>query len=364
MKSFRLVQFAALFVALALTACGGGGGGSSSSAVVPVPVPVSSDWSKLGTPVWEGFVVAGDPSVVQEAGTYRLYYTAFIPSDGVSQERASIAVAVSGDGVAWSYAPLAPVATDNPETIALDGDPNGWDSALETAEVIKVGNEYLMYYSGYRPGNNTVHEGAVISHAEIGLARSTDGLTFTRQRTTPVLTRTPDGDDATAMFSPTVILSNGVYYMIYTGWCVESTCGNRTGFRLLGATSSDGVNWTKRSVPVLDGVDLGLSFAAGVGESALVEGPDGLFYLFYSATGANPGDPNTIGVVRSSTPFGPWEVKTIPIIFPTEPFEGQETIAPAVLVEGDRARMWYMGVVGDFVDFSIGLAEADWPLSW
>jgi len=166
------------------------------------------------------------------------------------------------------------------------------------------------------------------------------------------------------MFSPTVILSNGVYYMIYTGWCVESTCGNRTGFRLLGATSSDGINWVKHSVPVLDGADLGLSFAAGVAESSLVQGPDGLFYLFFSATGANPGDPNTIGVARSSAPFGPWDVKATPIITPTESFEGQETIAPKVLMEGDRARMWYMGVTGDFDDFAIGLAEAGWPFNW
>ena len=364
MKSFRPAQFAALFAALVLTACGGGGGNSSSPSTTVTPVQVSGDWSKLVAPVWEGFLVAGDPSVVQDGGAYRLYYTAFIPSNGTSQERASIAVAVSGDGVTWNFAPSTPVAVDDPETLALDGDPNGWDAALETADVIKVGNEYLMYYSGYMPGNNTVHEGTVISHAEIGLARSTDGLTFTRQRTTPVLTRNPSGDDATAMFSPTVILSGGVYYMIYTGWCVESTCGSRTGFRLLGATSSDGVNWTKRSTPVLDGADLGLSFAAGVSESALVEGPDGLFYLFFSATGANPGDPNRIGVARSSNPFGPWEVRPVPVIAPSVPFEGQETIAPTVLVEGNRARMWYMGVVGDFVDFSIGLAEADWPLNW
>lgn len=124
-------------------------------------------------------------------------------------------------------------------------------------------------------------------------------------------------------------------------------------------TSTDGINWTKLSSPVLAGTDKNLSWAEVIKEPDLVKGPDGLYYLFIS------GD-HSIGVARSENILGPYEVYPDPIIRPTLSREGTDVIAPSVIIENNKVRIWYMGVtiVGDGADFAIGYAETEFPLKW
>ena len=131
----------------------------------------------------------------------------------------------------------------------------------------------------------------------------------------------------------------------------------------MGATSVDGINWRKHDEPVLNPPPF--AWAALVNEAAIVQGPDERFYLFFSATGLDATSESVIGIARADHPFGPYEVYPEPILTPTHTWEGTEIIAPDVLIEdAERVRMWYMGVIGEFEDFSIGYAEASWPLEW
>lgn len=46
--------------------------------------------------------------------------------------------------------------------------------------------------------------------------------------------------------------------------------------------------------------------------------------------------------------------------------ESTSVIAPSVLIENNKVRMWYMGVIasGTRADFAIGYAESDFPFNW
>lgn len=315
-----------------------------------------SIFSKESGPVWEGHLVAGDPSIIRVGDTLRLYYTAVVLGDSTTDDRILIGSAKSTDGVNWEFA--KPVSQGNPESIALVNDTSGWDKILETAHVQKVGNDYFMYYSGYSQGIERT--GSLVAAAEIGVTKSTDAITFTRFRNTPVLKRDTE-NDKDGLFSPTVIEYNNKYYMVYTGWCLDSCMGEVQGFGLLGATSTDGINWTKKNETVIDNNDI--KWGINSMEAELVYGPDNLFYLFFTSDISDT--ESAIGVARSQNPFGPWEVYPDPIITKTESWEGTGPIAPAVLFENGKIRIWYMAPVDDnFSDFYIGYAETYFPLNW
>jgi predicted GH43/DUF377 family glycosyl hydrolase len=200
--------------------------------------------------------------------------------------------------------------------------------------------------------------GTIVAEGQIGLAKSTDKVNFVRNENTPVLRMgTTNQKDANALFSPTVLKEGNTYYMLYVGYCIEQCSPAFIG--VLGATSTDGVNWTKRPEPVIAGVDFNFSWAEVIKEPSIVKGPDNMYYLFIS------GD-ETIGVARSNNIFGPYEVYPEPIIKKEYSWESTSVIAPTVLIENGRARMWYMGVVvsDTGADFAVGYAEANFPFQW
>lgn len=335
----------AILSACLLGACGGGGAGPAGHDPPPEPPPA---FVKHAGPVWEGTYVAGDPCVIRYGGKLRMYYTSVDAIDGV--EHIMIASAESDDGIAWTKS--APAGDG--ESIALDVTA-GWDRYLETAEVVARTDGMMMWYGGYPA--EAADTGKTVANGEIGLATSGDGITFTRSQTTPVLARGTSADpDWNALFSPAVVLDGGTYYMLYTGWAIDDAPA--TPFiGILGATSSDGVTWTKRSAPVLDGPSMGLAWIGTVKEVDLVKGPDGVWYLFFSSDGG-------IGLARSATsPFGPWDIHPEPVLVADQAWES-EVIAPSVLIEDGRMRMWYMGFQPGFTDFAIGYAEAAFPFDW
>lgn len=267
-------------------------------------------------------------------------------------EKLIIAGAKSKDGVNW----IPSNNTIGKESTALDINVSGWDKHLEAVSVLKQGNEMWMYYCGY-PQEAEV-TGSIVAEGEIGLATSRNNVTFTRSSTDPILKLgAVNSKDANALFSPTVVKEGNTYYMLYVGYCVEKCTPAFIG--ILGATSPDGKTWTKLAKPVIAGTDFNLEWAQVIKEPALVKGPDGVFYLFIS------GD-KYIGVARSNNILGPYEVYPEPILKIDYAWESTAVIAPSVIIENNKARMWYMGVVasGTGADFAIGYAESDFPFNW
>lgn len=307
-------------------------------------------FSKGNVPVWEGEFTAADPDVVRDGDTLRMYYSSLV-IDG--KEKLIIASAKSIDGKQWT-------SSDNnrsgKESISLDANPDKWDNHLEANSVMIEAGKVWMFYCGYQEEADVA--GTILAKGQIGLATSDDRIYFKRSSNNPILAiGDKNTKDANALFSPTVLKEGDTYVMLYVGYCIENCLPPFIG--ILGATSIDGLNWTKLPNPVLSGTDKNLPWAEVIKEPDLVKGSDGLYYLFIS------GD-HSIGVARSKNILGPYEVYPKPIIQPTLDWEGTDVIAPSVIIENNKVRIWYMGVTiaGDGADFAIGYAESNFPLNW
>jgi hypothetical protein len=316
-------------------------------------------WRKHGPPVEErrseGDNIASDPSVILDptAGRYRMAFT------GPSREhdRSSIIGATSPDGVHWTDVPFN-------DGVILEGGPDDWDGYVETSDLLQRGGQYLLFYSGYQ--ESPVF--AEIQEAEVGLATSPDGVHFTRAPE-PVMRRTRGGWDNDAIFSPSVIDVGGTLYMVYTGWCLDqcAAIGGPSGAQILGATSTDGgLTWTKRpGGPIFEPSDDYPWMDNSTDEADLMIGPDGAYYVFFTASSLTLGQPPvSIGMARSfASPFGPWEIYPRPVITPSGLWERVDMGFPTVVDDGGAGRMWYTGVglrgiSAQALGFRIGLATA------
>jgi len=308
-------------------------------------------FTKHPVPVWEGKWLAGDPSIIKLEDKLLMYYTALVISgdgdgDNPDNLQVIIGVAESQDGISWDFS--------NPltygESVALENNTSSWDKILETAFAIKKDDEIFLYYTGYSEGVDGVN--TIVAEGKIGLATSSDGLPFERYSDAPLLL--PDRDfDADGLFSPTIAKYDGTFYMIYTGWSL-----NLFGYGLFGATSEDGINWTKQGELLIKDTDVTWAMD-NPRESELVAGPDGMFYLFFTSDIAQ--NESAIGIARSGHPLGPWDIYQEPLVFKTKDWEESGLIAPAVLIEDDKIRMWYMAETGGFSNFYIGYAEIEFP---
>jgi predicted GH43/DUF377 family glycosyl hydrolase len=148
------------------------------------------EWQRREHPVleavqpWEKEAVMC-PSVVwdESAHQYRMWY-----SGGEQYEPDAIGYAVSPDGVHWQK-------HDGP---IFHADPaNRWESYKVTAcQVLQWKGWYVMFYIGFRD----------IDHAQIGIARSRDGVTnWQRLKSNPIIRPTVDGWDADACYKPFAI---------------------------------------------------------------------------------------------------------------------------------------------------------------
>jgi beta-xylosidase len=306
-------------------------------------------FTKRPEPVWEGVTTAADPSVIRDGDTLRMYYSSLLTDPA---EKLVIAGAKSVDGINW----IPANNIEEEESVALDINAGEWDNHLEAVSVLRQGGETWMYYCGYEEEADVA--GTIVAEGQIGVAISANNKTFTRSFTDPILSLgATNTKDANALFSPTVIKEGNTYYMLYVGYCIENCTPAFIG--ILGATSTDGETWTKLSEPIISGTDFNLDWAEVIKEPAIVKGPDNIFYLFIS------GD-TSIGVARSNSILGPYEVYPDPILTKTYDWEAYSVIAPSVIIEDNKVRMWYMGVVasGSGADFAIGYAECDFPFDW
>lgn len=325
--------------------------------------PNFAGWTKRPAPVFSGQFIASDPSILRdEAGSagYRMAYTCFdfdlTAAFDPETTRSAICQAISPDGIAWREVAAAG-PSEEIAGLTLRGDPGSWAEHLEVSFLLRPAEgPELLYFSGYRHGGDP----ALGFPAALSVAQSTDGgRTFTRVDPDPILAPTPGGYDNDAVYSPAIVFFEDGYAMVYTGHCY-TRCDDGPGVRLLGATSPDGLTWTKRDAPVLETLPELPWTRDGVAEPALIFAPDGRFYLFFTAL--HDAD-RVIGVAWADSPFGPWKVALDPILTPStspDAFDAAGVLAPDVRIEGDSARMWYLGVSPE-EDYAIGYAETPWP---
>jgi predicted GH43/DUF377 family glycosyl hydrolase len=161
---------------------------------------VSSDgieWRKQGRVLspdsrgWEGGYIAANGSAVEADRRLLYWYQAGrVPR---------IALARSRDGLEWEKAG-APVLPLGPR--------GSWDErGVADPYVIRAGGVFYMYYLGQDRARRQ----------RLGVARSSDGVRWVKLRSNPVLELGPPGAfDETGLGEPAVWLSHGSYWMLYT----------------------------------------------------------------------------------------------------------------------------------------------------
>ena len=292
--------------------------------------------------------LAADPSLVRVSDTLFMYFSAADYEIGV--------VFSLDNGDSW----IVPDGNTNEDYGAISGQPDNWDQTLETVDVIKVNDLYYMYYTGYRENES---DNDHVENYEIGLAISTNGIDFIRHPYSedgPILERdlsNINSNDRHAMTSPAVQYVDGQFFMAYTAWNVaQDWTGPNAGFKIIGATSSDGVEWTKLSNPLIESSEV--VYSPDINETSLIYSAEkNKWYIPFSTD-------MSIGIARSSNFAGPYEVYPEAIISPNNSWAGEVT-APDGIIENGKMKLWYHGVETPlYWPWVIGYSEADFPLDW
>jgi predicted GH43/DUF377 family glycosyl hydrolase len=161
-------------------------------------------WQRVSTkPVispedaWEKVAVMC-PHVIWDvtANVFRMWY-----SGGEQYEPDAIGYATSPDGVTWTKSPANPV---------FKSDPNiAWEKHKVTAcQVVPQDGWYLMFYIGFRD----------IDHAQIGIARSRDGISnWVRLPANPIIRPGENKWDHDACYKPFAIFDGSKWLLWYNG---------------------------------------------------------------------------------------------------------------------------------------------------
>lgn len=183
-------------------------------------------WNKLGpvlapdSSTWEGDYIAANGSALVFHGRLCYWYQAARPP--------RIGLAESADGRNWNKR----------ERPVLDTGPRGSFDERGAADpyVVSFGDYLYMYYLGQDRAHRQM----------IGVARSRDGVAWTKLRGNPVLEPGGAGEfDERGVGEPAAWTASGWYWMLYTG-------RDRQEQRRIGLVRSrDGVHWEKAGAGAL-----------------------------------------------------------------------------------------------------------------
>jgi predicted GH43/DUF377 family glycosyl hydrolase len=132
----------------------------------------------------------------EKTGRFRMWY-----SGGEQYEPDAIGYATSRDGLVWSKHPANPVFKSDP---AIE-----WEKHKVTAcQVVREGDWNVMFYIGFRD----------VDHAQIGIARSRDGITgWERLPANPIIRPGENKWDHDACYKPVAIFDGARWLLWYNG---------------------------------------------------------------------------------------------------------------------------------------------------
>jgi predicted GH43/DUF377 family glycosyl hydrolase len=201
-----------------------------------------------------------------------------------------------------------------------------WDySGISQPKIIIIDNLYKMYFTA---------QGSPYS-GYIGLAHSSDGISWTKTVSDPVLSPGEYGSwDETAVAAATVIKDEVEYKMYYHGWSIPD------GPWHIGlATSPDGINWLKHPYPVLYALT---GWEYQIGPSCIIK-INGVYYLYYLGRNSPV---VKVGLATSSDGINWTRHPTNPILIADQSWEGNGVYYANVFEQNDQFEMIYMNATG------------------
>jgi len=325
-------QHGLLMIALILSIVG---------SLIPISWAETGQWVKYsGNPVlsptpggWDAREVLM-PRLLYDGTIFRMWYLGYRSETELNLGK--IGYATSQDGIAW---------TKHPDPVLTPGSQGAWDaSSVWGGSVIWNGSKFVMWYRG---------EGRGFEEGAVGLATSSDGVSWTKYAANPVLKAT--SIDKAELGHPYVIWDGSEYKMWYNG---RSDSGK---MRIFLATSGDGIAWTKRTSPVV-------STSASGWDAGWVYCPtvifDGSKYgMWYSAMDRNY-QYRGIGYATSDDGVSWRKSTTNPILSggPAGAWDGYGAVDnQGVLMFRGKVMLYYSAyqLVGqEQVSYKIGLAES------
>jgi predicted GH43/DUF377 family glycosyl hydrolase len=251
-----------------------------------------------------------------------------------------IAVVVSAPQAAWvKYA-------GNPVFRPADG--NAWDNKnVLAAKVVFEGDVYRMWYTA---------NGANDLRTAIGYATSSDGLTWTRQGSDPVLSYGA-GWESHGVSAPSVL-----YDPVASQWKMWYAGRDYNGRYSIGyATSPDGITWSKYgNNPVLARSNSGQDDASIVSPHVLYRA--GTYHMWYAGRGSN----NQIFYATSSDGINWSKHPSNPVLRLGGDYtwDNGEIAAPSVIWTGARYEMWYQGYSRGTLQRYLGHATSTDGATW
>ena len=245
--------------------------------------------------------------------------------------RKALAVTFSDDGIHWSEPQI---------TLACDPS-SGWEDDINRNCVLPSpdGNGFLMWYTGQAKGKSY-----------IGVARSSDGITFARFRTEPTLV--PEGDfEGESVMNPFVMYENGKFRMWYAaGETYEPNV-------ICYAESENGIDWRKYpSNPIFTCTPENEYEQNRIGSCHIIR-EDGGYLMFY--IGYRDINTACICAARSKDGIEGWRrVSENPLVTPTPgSWDEDSCYKPTVIRDGDGSyRLWYNGRCGgdEYIGYAFG----------
>jgi len=276
------------------------------------------------------------PNILKDGDTYKMWYNF----------GGEIHYATSTNGINWSYSSFNAV---------LAGTAGSWDSAgVYEPWVIKDGSTYKMWYSGTNSDTSV---------QKIGYATSADGINWTKSGSNPIMNPGASGqwDDLTVM-RPMVIKEGSAYKMWYNGTRTANSryeIGYATSSDGTSWTKSG-------SNPVLQrGAGDKWDYSNIWGMSVIKRG-DGQYEMYYSGNAATGGTGHQIGYAYSATGEVWFKYSSNPIMGPgsSGSWNDKYVYSPFIMAEtsGDDTfyKMWYNGQKSDD-SIKMGYATMDAP---
>lgn len=207
--------------------------------------------------------------------------------------------------------------------------------------VLADSNKYKMWYLN-AGGTGTV-----------GYAESTDGLSWNRIGSQPVMVPGTNYWEMVTICPGPVIKVNNQYWMYYSGSAVGGMGPSQTGL----ATSVDGINWTKRTNPVL---------TAQTGWETSVIASDVIkigntFYMYYTG---RTFPIYKIGLATSTDGINWTKYSGNPILVADKSWEGDGVYCASVAFFNNKYTMVYQNAKNIFADIAFGMATSTDGINW